>query len=221
MSPLNRPLKDFLPAANLQFVAWIKQFVKAASPDPEAVGLTPAQVAELDQARAELYEAILASQRAHAAARSATTTVRQKKEKADALARQAARIAQGFPGTTDGLRKSLGISVRGERELPNEPQDPRELVAWTNRSGQVFLKWDRANNKPGTVFLIEIRQGDRGPWQFVAAVTATRYKDVVRPPGVYIQYRVCATRAGRKSLWCNPANLYVPDNFMARSPLAA
>lgn len=218
---MSEPLGPFPPRKAALVGPFIENFVSVANANLAETGLTAGQMTELND---DLTEYTISWGNLIAArhqSEMATTTNKAAMNTVVTKLRELARIVQAHPGASDELKQNLGLPVRDTHPAPVIPQAPLDLNTAVGRQAQITLKWDRAGNKQGTSFIIEYREGDSGPWEFVASVTKSRYVDLGRVPGVYLQYRVRAVRAGRQSLPSEPANVYAPDNLTVQLQLAA
>ena len=85
---------------------------------------------------------------------------------------------------------------------------PTGLTAEEFSTGVNALNWNRAGNKPNTIFVIEAQSGTTTQWTEVGSVTATKFDHVGQTPGVKTAYRVMANRAGMKSVASPSVTLY-------------
>lgn len=219
MTPTHR---DYIPYTVALILQWLQNFISVANANLAQTGLTAGQVTALNDLYTDLSVLCGNAQSARNVAKGLTAMRDQAMAETLAMARELAMIVQKHPGVTDLLKNELQITVPGPTPAPPViPDAPVDLVASVGRQAQINLKWNRAGNKPGTSFIIETRLGTEGPWVFVASVTKSKYVDLGRTPGVFIQYRVHAVRAGRSSLYTDAANVYAPEQQTPALQIAA
>lgn len=208
---MSQNVKDFIPRRTSSYVVWLKNFINVADANLAQTGLTAGQLAALNDLFTTLATTWTAQRTALRVAKSATLTKDAAVVDSVISVRALARVVQAHPGATDQLKVQMGLTVHDRSRAPVPVYPPSNLTASLDPQLQIKLIWDRNGNKPGTTYILEMRQGDDGPWGFVAAVTRTRYVDAGRPAGVHIQYRVHAVRANRASLYSEPASVYAPE----------
>jgi len=123
-------MPDFIPVSDVDFSVWLDGFSAAFTGSPAAVGLTPADATALSASISAFGTAFGENQTAQTAAR----TKRQAKDDAraatEALVRGLVRRIQAFPGTTDAMRTSLGITVRDSVASGPSPAALAVLRPW-------------------------------------------------------------------------------------------
>jgi hypothetical protein len=110
---------DYLPRPDGRLDAWAESlytFLDAHAPE---VGLDAADAQEVKDAWVAYSEALAASFAAHAAAVGATQLKDELRKTLETVARAKVRTAQAFPGTTDGARGVMAVSI---------PATPRRAV---------------------------------------------------------------------------------------------
>lgn len=214
-------LRDYIPASDAVLLIWLQNFIDVANANLASTGLTAGQMTALNDLYTAFTTAFGVQQAALVAARNATMTKMQERDAVIAAVRQLAQIVQKHPGATDQLKNQLGLTVPPGPPVPVVPNVPSGLEGAVGRQGQIFLKWDKNGNKPGTTYILEMRVGLEGPWSFVAAVTRSKYTDVGREPGVFIQYRVHAVRTNKSSLYSDMASVYGPEGQTPALKVAA
>lgn len=218
---MTQNLKDYIPRRTSNYVAWLKNFINVADANIAQTGLSVAQIAALNDLHQQLASSWAEQRAALSAARSATLTKDEAVNESMASVRALARVVQAHPGASDQLRVQLGLTVRDRNRSPVAAHPPSDLSAIVGSQQQITLHWDPNSNRPGTIYILEMREGIDGAWSFVAAVTRTKYVDVGRRPGVFIQYRVHAVRANQSSLYSQPASVYAPEGQIRALSAAA
>jgi hypothetical protein len=125
-------MADFIPKQDGDFEAWFAAFLQYAVANAAALGLTPAQLLEIQTAKivwSLSYSNVLAAKNAYQAA---AETKDEKREDGERVIRKYTGIIQKRPETTDAQREGLGITVPDRVPTPIDPQkildEPPPLV---------------------------------------------------------------------------------------------
>ena len=109
---------DYLPRNDADFDTWLVAFNTYISATPTAVGLTAGDATAVSALQLDFDDAL----NAHEAAVTTARAARQGKDDARAAVETAVRglvrRIQAFPGTTDSMRKAMGITVRDDTISP-------------------------------------------------------------------------------------------------------
>jgi hypothetical protein len=105
-------MADYIPVGDSEFGTWANTFLDYLTAAPASVGLVAADLTPFSDA-ITAYEGTMDS---HVAAQNDARSKRQAKDdariEAEAQARTLVRRVQAYPGTTDAMRLSMGLSVR-------------------------------------------------------------------------------------------------------------
>jgi hypothetical protein len=146
------PRHDFIPARDVDLVAWSANFRDFIVADPGAFGLTPAQAAAYSPLHDAYAAGFTAANTPSTNSRSTIVAKNQAKKALKAEARKLARIVQATPGITDGQRSSLGLTVPDPHLTPiARPGDPPVLSVLPSlgRTVRIRLRDKAAPNRLG------------------------------------------------------------------------
>lgn len=108
-------MKDYLPHQDQQLAQWTARFAKAVTLEPGSYGLTAAQAAEYDAAQRTFAQALVVATQPDTRTVLAVRAKDDAREVLIALSRRLAGIVQVYPGTTNVMRLSLGLTIRKKR----------------------------------------------------------------------------------------------------------
>jgi hypothetical protein len=118
---------DYLPARDPEFDAWFTNYQLYTAANAAALGLTPAQVLEIQTAKASwslAYSNNIAAQNAAMSAKALKDTRRGEGER---IIRRYTGYIQTRPETTDAQRRALQITVRDKEPTPTDPEAVKRL----------------------------------------------------------------------------------------------
>ncbi len=104
--------------------------------------------------------------------------------------------------------EELGLNVDDDSLTKSVPNPSTDLVVTGTSDGINRLKWSRASNRQGTLFVIEAKIAEAADWTIINAVTSSRFDNTNQTPGVKVQYRVKAKRGDLESSYSNKASVY-------------
>jgi hypothetical protein len=110
-------MPDYLPRTDTEFDRWFEGFVQYSMAHGDELGLTSAEIAELQAVRTAWDAAFARHQAAREAARDATVMKEMTRVAGEQSIRKYVRIIQARPATTNGQRRGLGITIK-----PDNPQ---------------------------------------------------------------------------------------------------
>jgi hypothetical protein len=119
---------DYLPTADSEFTAWLKNFVDYAGANTAALGLTPAEVTLLTSARTNWEAAFLANIAAQGNAQATRQTKDASRTAAQDLIRPLVQRIQTTGTVQDANREGLGITVRSTSRTPSPTPESRPVV---------------------------------------------------------------------------------------------
>ncbi len=161
------PYKYYIPDQDDAFEAWFSAYLQYAAANAVALGLTPAQVLEIQTAKivwSLSYSNALAVKNTYQAA---VETKDEKREAGETVIRKYTGMIQKRPETTDAQREGLGITVPDREPTPTDPnlilQEPPPLsLVDTSQRLQATIHFgpnpsdERQNPKPYFVLGAEI-----------------------------------------------------------------
>lgn len=115
------PGRDFMPHDNATLKLYARQFADRITADPTAVGLTAQDALDLNADVTRFETAFTLAE--EPLTRTSVSIVNRTDARRAMVARirRLSRIIQAHPGTTDPMRESLGLSVRGANPAPQGP----------------------------------------------------------------------------------------------------
>ena len=200
-------MPDYLPTRDAEFEEWFARFLEYCVAHQAELGLTPADILEIQGAKIAFSLAYSNQQATQNAAQAATETKEEKRDAGEATIRKFVKIIQARPGVTDANREGLGITVRDTKPTPqsedvvHDTPAPRIEPDWSKR-GEVLLHVgpnpgnERNNGLPTGIagFKLWYAMGgvpaDAAAWQWLADDTASPHRHLV-PSGtpLTITYR--------------------------------
>jgi len=193
--------KDYMPAPDPEFEAWFARFLEYAVANAAALGLTPADLLEIQAGKATWSVAYANYQTAQNAAKASTQTKQEKRDAAEVMLRKFVKMIQARPGTTDAHRAGLGVTIPDRVPTPTDPEAirrlaPPEMELDYSKPQQVTIhagpypKDERQNGfkKPATGFELEVLYSavpsgtenlDALPWQHLANCPHSPYLHII------------------------------------------
>ena len=179
--------RDYLPEKDAAFSGWLGSFTKYIENHYAELGLSATDKDNIVAANNAWKADYRAHMTAKSAARTAKGTKDQTRNTTEALARNLAQRSTVYPGTTDGHRAGMGITVPDTNPTPTAPEyvatldPPLVLLDWSQR-GQVTVHFgvypanEKKNTKPADIVGVSISyRVETGPWQFLADDTNSPY----------------------------------------------
>jgi hypothetical protein len=111
----------YIPARDPDFEAWIVNYLQYAAANAAALGLSPAQVLELQTDKINWSLAFNNNNAAQAAAQSAKAMKDQRRQEVESVIQALTNYIQSRPQTTDAQRQALGITVPDREPTPTDP----------------------------------------------------------------------------------------------------
>ena len=197
------------PTGHGDFVLWLGNFVKVARDNQAALGLTIADIGELETVEQDMTDALTKQVAAQEAARAATSNLDTTRTSTNTTVGYRARTITINPNIPDSLKEQLGLNVTDKKRGTVPLNSPTGLIVEGASDGTNKLRWERNGNIPGTQFVIEARIGESKEFAFVAVTTKTTYSHRNQKPGVPAVYRLRATRSDELSGYSNEAVIYL------------
>lgn len=189
-----------LPSNDRKAILWVEARLDDWAADPAAIGLTPAEVADLDARAAEARQRLLAAEEARETARSATLAFHQASASMKGLASTLIAAVKNHAEAAADPRVYVAAHVepprpRGPRPAPAMPESLRTRVA----GGRVELSWKARGNERAYYVVFRRLDGDER-FAPLGDTSAKRFTDDGIPPGTTgASYHVVAKRSGRAS----------------------
>jgi len=197
----------FSKLTDVELLAWMDNFIVVATVDPAKYGVKLSDITSLHGKADDLRSKIALRQTAEAAAKAA---VKSQQASRDDLESEVATLAANIKNNknvTDADKEAINIDTPKPRSK-TAPTRPENLVAEGFADGRNVLKWDRAGNKPNTVFVVECKAEDETAFSYLQSVTATKCEHKNVKPGKHYAYRVKAQKSGEESTYSNEATVY-------------
>jgi len=211
-------MSAYVPRRDSQFALWLRQIRTIAAANPDAVGLTPEQVAELETAADAFSTAYATSESAKGLLAGLIAEKDEQRVNSESVARELCQMILANPAVSVTVKGQLGLTV-APRPFP-VVSEPEELCATAFGKGAVHVKWDRAGAPFSTTFTLEARVGTDRTWVLVAATSKSRVTLTNYAPGEQVLFRVRANRGGKTSPPSNLAVIYA-GRFLAPDSRAA
>ena len=116
------PRVDYIPRPDPAFEAWFARFLEYAVANAAALGLTPADLLEIQVNKAAWGVAYSNYQTAQNAAKASTQTKQERRDAAEEMLRKFVKMIQARPGTTDAHRAGLGVTIPDRVPTPTDPE---------------------------------------------------------------------------------------------------
>lgn len=121
-------MPDYIPDSDVEFRAWLKNFLDYAGANLAALGLVAADIAPLQAAAVTMNTAIDNNVAAQAALRAAVESKDAARAAAEALVRSLAQRIQTTATVLDSQRHSLGLNVRSTARTPSAVPTTRPVA---------------------------------------------------------------------------------------------
>jgi len=199
----------YLPGPDGLFNEWGINFKDKTFTHQVALGLSPAQFAEIEDAANAFTAAYEASQEAKSNAHALVTTKDEVRAASEAVFRTYGQMIVNNPGVSTTLKGQLNLTIA---PTPSGPvATPLDLSVAGTANGFNSLKWNRNGNNYTTTFIIEAKIGSATEWAQIGATTKASFATGGNAPGVEARYRVWAIRGSETSEPSNEAVVYSED----------
>ena len=187
----------YIPARDSDFEAWYVNYLQYAAANAAALGLSPAQVLDLQTAKINWSLSWNNSTAADAAAQAATAMKDQRRQEAEKVIQLTTNYIQSRPQTTDAQRQALGVTVPDREPTPTDPTaitrvNPPLLWGDTSKPRVLTLHFgtepqnERRNAKPPEAYGARLWMAEGGapsgpggwdalPWQWMGDDTHPPY----------------------------------------------
>ncbi len=193
-----------IPSQEAELANYATTFKDVAFPNTVALGLSPAQFTEIEDAANDYNAALQAWITGRLAADALKVVKNDQKENVIAVLRQYGQMILNDPTVSNSLKAQLGLTVTPTSYGP--VQTPTDLVANGYQTGVVELRWNRAGNAKSTMFAVEAQYLNDADWVLLGLTSKTRFTTEGHAPGDQVKFRVTATRGGNSSA---PSTSYI------------
>lgn len=189
---------DYIPHADLEYRRWLDRFVNGVTAHAAELGLTPQQVAALQQQRSDFDSAFAEMQQAKILLNSATKHKNSERRSSERAMRAMARRISDLPALTAGMRGEMGLTIPDKTRTHLHVGDERPVIYLETVPGAVIVHFgtrptnERFNSKPKWAIGCNIHRKKVGEakWQLLALETTSPYVDRVDGPGADYTYVV-------------------------------
>jgi len=161
-------------------------------------GLTAPQLAEINLMATNLASTLTAEANAKAAFDLAHANKAAQYTASKTTLGKWAKTFRANPAISDSLLDQLNLPHHKTPGTKTPPSTPLDLVATPDVQALVALRWKRNGNKTNTQFVVEAQTAPDGEWSIVGTTLKVRFSHQAEL-GMYIAYRVTATRDGLDS----------------------
>lgn len=200
--------KTFYPANDAEFAIWLANFNNKTVANKTALGITAEQLSALETGLSEFNNDLALKQQKQEESVAQTAKVRDSRKVLNKLVGKLNSSFKTKDDISSSLLEELGLNSKESSLSGLAVAAPFDLVVTGTSDGVNHLKWNRGNNKQGTMFIIEAKIGDALTFSIVDAVTTSIYEHTNQTPGIKIQYRIKAKRGEATSGYTNPAIVY-------------
>lgn len=184
-----------------------QHFATTCDANKVVLGLTTANLAEIAGAVVAFGTSLTALADAKALAEGARETKDVQRTATKAILSKWAKTFRANPAVPDGLLTTLQVAPHIPSGVKTPPTVPLGLSAMSDGNGNIKLTWKRNGNIQNTQFVIQYRTAPTEPWVQLGT-SLKRTFDTTWTPGVYVAYRVFATRRGLSSAATTPFVLW-------------
>jgi hypothetical protein len=200
--------KTYYPTNDAEFAIWLANFSNKSTANKSALGITGDQLTALETGLAEFNSDLALKQQKKEESTSQTSKVRSSRKKLNKLVGKLNTAFKSKEEVSGELLEELGLDSKDSNLNASTAGTPSDLVVTGTSDGINHLKWNRGNNKQGTMFIIEAKIGDSPGFVIVDAVTSSFYEHTNQAPGVKTQYRIKAKRGEIISGYSNVGVVY-------------
>lgn len=203
-----------LPPTRLAQIQFFETHLPVWASEPEAIGLTADQVADL-QMRTNLARANYeAAQTARENSRNATVGYHQAVDAMRELGGSLINAIKAFAAATGDPKvyTTAQVPPPSPRKPAPPPAAPAEITTTMQKNGAVMLRWKLTQPAPGAETFVSIARQLNGVGEFVLIGTTgeKKFVDEKLPPGTASAvYLLRAHRGGVDSPFSEPVTLYL------------
>lgn len=198
----------FYPSNDAEFAIWLANFVAKAAIYQTELGLTQTELDKLEADLLEFNAGLNLKQQKKEESIAQTAFVRGKRKNINTDIGLFNNKLKSISGLASNIVEEIGFNVDDNSLTKVTPNTPNSLVVTGTSDGINHLKWNRAGNRQGTMFVIEAKIGTSESWTIINTVTSARLEHINQTPGVKATYRVKAKRGDLESGYSNVALVY-------------
>jgi hypothetical protein len=200
--------KLYYPVNDAEFALWLANFTNKSIANKSALGITNDQITVLETGLAEFNTDLAMKQQKQEESVAQTSKVRDSRKSLNKLVGQLNSLFKTNSAVSSSLIEELGLNSKDSNLNATSAGTPSDLVVTGTSDGINHLKWNRGNNKQGTMFIVEAKIGDALTFVIVDAVTSSFYEHTNQNPGIKTQYRIKAKRGEITSGYSNVGVVY-------------
>lgn len=171
-----------------------------------AYGLTAADFTALQNSTSLFNDAVVFSETAEAARKSATQQKKTQKRSTVGVASGIANRVYANPAVSNQMLAEIGLTPRSQGGTRSAPKTPLDLIAAPSANGYVKFTWKRNGNPTRAVF--NLQQWQNGAWITISALTRVSETLGGFAPGIEQRFRVVAWLNGQQSQPSNEFTIY-------------
>lgn len=175
-----------------------QHFATTCDTNKVVLGLTVPDLAEIAGAAVAFGTSLTTLADAKALAEGARESKDVQRTATKAIISKWAKTFRANPAVPDGLLTTLQVAPHIPSGVKTPPTVPLGLDVMSDGNGNIKITWKRNGNIRNTQFIIQYRTGPAEPWVQLGT-SLKRTFDTTWTPGVYVAYRVIATRRGLSS----------------------
>ena len=191
-----------------ELLVFLTNFNGIADDKQTELGVSAAQLTELQNIRSLLEEKVINRQSTLEAAAAANIELR---EIVKDVNERIGSLNTGFKSKReipDALIELLGLDADDNALTPVTPVTPTDLVVEGRSNGINYVRWRGGGNRSRTTYILEAKTAASAEYMFVKALTKVRFEHKNQPPGVRVFYRVKAIHRDLESPYSNEAVVY-------------
>lgn len=186
--------RDFIPKKEGDLVPWTENFINVANANLATLGLIAGDITSLTTKKNDYVTKLNTAIAKQAESKAATEAKNITKSDLVKNIRQYAKQIQARTMVPNNLKEQLGLKVKDNNPSPINPVPPSDLSAVSTLNGITKIKWNRNNNHPSTIFIVEKKDNNTNEWIIVGNTTKTNFETTSTGPLGTNFYRVKAQK---------------------------
>ena len=195
---------DYLPTKEGDLVPWTENFIAVATANLATIGLAAPDLTALTTKKTDYSTGLNNAIAKQAEAKAATDSKNIKKQALADNIRMLTRQIQAKPGVPANLKVQLGIKSPVAPPSHSAPLIPADLTLETIAGGIIRLKWGRAGNSQGTIFVVEASEKPDINFIMIDSTTKTTLDTSFHALGAATYFRI---RAKKNDQTSDPSNV--------------
>jgi hypothetical protein len=200
--------KNFYPANDAEFALWLANFSNKTNINKAILGISGDQLTALASGLQDFNTDLALKQQKQEESVAQTSKVRDSRKSLNKLVGQLNALFKTNDAVASSLIEELGLNSSENSLNALAVNTPSDLVVNGTSDGINHLKWNRGNNRQGTLFIVEVKTGEATNYVMVDAVTNSAYEHKNQTPGVKATYRIKGKRGEIESGYSNNAVVY-------------